>query len=289
MKTSLIFPMMFILSVGSGLTALAHNGKNMSVEDAIKNKLVTVSIKGVGGYTGDVIAIKMKNLFDHVVTMGVEAGRRLDSQNQKDQDILVNRAVTLSLMPHESKTFLVSGMCCQAHHAGPTNKSEFSIGKMADTNLVKLARYIDLNKWHSNSIAQKAVWVVSDNNPMEDIGGYDPVSKKLQAFITKLTGKEIPKYKVEYEHTEDGGAVYSGVPASIKGTFEYQTYTNGLVTFGIYDAAGHVVQMFFADVPREQGFYIFDYEFKTSNLPSGTYFARFRFDGQVRQEQKFTF
>ena len=282
MRTSLILPMMLI-----SLFALAD--KTMSVEEAIKKKLVNASIKGKGGYTGDVIRLKLKNLLNRSVLLEVEAGRRLDSQNTGEQDILINKPVFLTLMPNESKSFILSGMCCQAHNASPDSGSVFSIGKMADTNLVKLAQFIDLNKWYSNHIAQSGVWIVSDNNPMEDIGGEDAISKKLQSFISKLTGKAIPKYKVEYTRQQDGGAVYSGVPANIKGIFDHEIYTNGLVTFGIYDADGHVVQMFFTDIPRDKGKYSFNYEFNTSNLPKGNYFARFRFDGQLRKEQKFTF
>ncbi len=288
MRTSFILPMMLILSVSMLRTSLAFSAKNMSVEEAIKKKLITAVIKGKGGHTGDVIRFKLKNLLNHAVSIDVEAGRRLDSQNQGLQDILVNKAVTLALLPNQTKTFVISGMCCQAHNAGPDSSAVFSVGKMADSNLVKIARFIDQNKWHCDHIAQSAVWVVSDNNPMEDIGGEDPVSKKLQQFVSKLTGKAIPKYKIDYG-ANNGGAVYTGVPAKISGTFDYELFSNGLVTFGIYDSQGHAVEMFITDRPSNKGNYGLKYEFKTSDLPKGDYYARLRLDGQVKKEQKFTF
>jgi hypothetical protein len=282
MKTSLILPMMFI-------TSLAFAGKSISIEDAIKKKLVSASIKGKGGHTGDVIRIKLKNLLNRTVSIDVEAGRRLDSEKQNLQDILVNRAAVLTLLPNQTKTFTISGMCCQAHNSGPDSSAVFSVGKMADTNLVRLARFIDENKWYGDGTAQRAVWIVSDNNAMEGIGGNDTISKRLQLFVSKLTGKPIPEYKIEYAGAQDCGAVFSGIAAKIKGDFEYEIYSNGLVTFGIYDSRGQVVQMFFTDKPRSKGSYVFSYEFNTSNLPKGEYFARFRFDGQVKKEKKFTF
>lgn len=292
MRTSFILPMMFTLLIifdPTGLiSTLALAGKNVSIEEAVRKKLVSAVIKGKGGHTGDVIRIKLKNNLNRSVAIDVEAGRRLDSENQGLQDILVNKAVTLALLPNQTKTFVISGMCCQAHNGGPDSSAVFSVGKMADSNLVRLARFIDINKWHKDRTAQSAVWVVSDNKPMEDIGGTDSTSKKLQRFVSKLTGKPIPKYKVEYAQHE-GGAVYSGIPAKIKGVFDYEIFSNGLVTFGIYDSRGQVIQMFFADKPRNKGSYVFSYEFNTSDLPKGDYFARFRFDGQVMKEQKFTF
>ena len=289
MRTSFILPMMLILTAMILQADLVFAGKNMSVEEAIRKKMISVTVKGKGGYTGEVIVLKLKNLLNKVVSIDVEAGRRLDSQDQGEQDILVNKAVTLALLPNQSKTIALSGMCCQAHNGSPGSDSEFSIGKMADSNLVKLAQFIDQNKWHDNHIAQNAVWVVSDHNRMEDIGGEDPVSKKLQTFVSKLTGREIPKYKIDYENNSGSGAVYSGVPANINGTFDFELISNGLITFGIYDSQGHVVEMFFTDKLSNKGHYGFKYSFKTSDLPKGDYYARLRFDGQVRKEQKFTF
>lgn len=271
------------------IATLAFAGKSISIEEALQKRLVIAVIKGKGGHTGEVIRIKLKNLLNRPVSIDVEAGRRLDSENQGLQDILVNRSVTLALQPNQTKTFMISGMCCQAHNAGPDSNAVYSAGKMADSNLVKLARFIDANKWYKDNTAQSAVWVVSDNNPMEDIGGNDTVSKRLQRFVSKLTGKPIPKYKKEYALNQGDGPVYSGVPAKIRGVFDYEIFSNGLVTFGIYDSKGQVVQMFFADKLRNKGSYVFNYEFNTSDLPKGDYYARFRFDGQVKKEQKFTF
>ncbi|MBI3503033.1 MAG: hypothetical protein HY063_14685 [Bacteroidetes bacterium] len=212
----------------------------------------------------------------------------MDSKDSLQQDILITKSATVQLLAHETKTYDIFGMCCQAHNHSPDSGSVFRVGKMADSNLVTMARFIDKNNLQKSSVAQNAVWVLSDGNPMESIGGDDPLSKKIQQLIAKLTGKSLPKYKTEYKQSDNGIAFYSH-PAKISGTFEYDMFTNGLATFGIYDSQGHAVEMFFTDVPRDKGFYIFNYEFKTSNLPAGEYYARLRLDGQVKKEQKFTF
>ena len=262
--------------------------KLMSVENAVKKNLVKVKIYGKGGHLGEVIKMKILNLQKFPVEYSIEAGRRLDSKDSSQQDILITKSATVKLLANETKSFNIFGMCCQAHNSSPDSGSVFRIGRMADSNLVSMARFIDKNNLQKNHIAQSAVWVVSDGTQMESIGGDDPLSKTIQQFVSKLTGKSLPKYKVEYIESDNGIAFYNH-PTKISGTFEYETYTNGLVTFGIYDSKGHVIEMFFTDVPRDKGFYIFDYEFKTSNLPQGDYYARLRFEGQVKKEQKFTF
>ena len=252
MKTSFLLPMMFIFSVGVLRTTLIFADNFISIEEAVKKGIVKVNVRGKGGHIGEVIKLKIRNLKKHPVSFSVEAGRRLDSNDSTKQDILITKAVTITLLADEEKTYSISGMCCQAHHSSPDTSSIFSIGKLADTNLVKMARFIDQNKWYNNSIAQSAVWILSDNNPMEDIGGEDAVSKKLQAFISKLTGRTMPKYKIDYAQSNNGVAYYNH-PAKISGTFEYDIFTNGIVSFGIYDAEGHVVEMFFNDIPRDKG------------------------------------
>jgi len=261
--------------------------KAISIGEAAKKGLVKLSVKGKGGHTGGVITLKIKNLKDEVVKLTVEAGRRLDSQDSAQQDILINKAELFTLMPKQEKSFDISGMCCQAHNSSPRKEEIFSIGKMADSNLIKLASFIDRNKWWDNYIAQSAVWIISDNERMENIGGNDSVSKKLQVFVSKLTGKPIPVYKIDYD--ADTSVAFSGKAGKISGTFEYDIYDYGLVAFGIYDAQGHVVKMFFTDVPKNQGHHTCNYSFETSYLPRGNYYARLRLNGQVKKEQKFTF
>ena len=259
----------------------------ISIGDAAKKGLVKLWVKGKGGCTGDVISIKIKNLKDEVVKLTVEAGRRLDSQDSVQQDILINKAEIFTLLPKQESSFDISGMCCQAHNSSPRKEEIFSIGKMADSNLIKLACFIDRNKWWDNYVAQSAIWIISDNERMENIGGNDSVSKKLQVFVSKLTGKPIPIYKIDYE--TDTSVAFSGKAGKISGTFEYDIYDYGLVAFGIYDAQGHVVKMFFNGVPKNAGHHTCTYEFQTSYLPPGNYYARLRLDGQVKKEQKFTF
>ena len=265
----------------------AFADKAISIGEATKKGWVKLLVKGKGGYTGDVISLKIKNLKDEVVKLTVEAGRRLDSQDSMQQDILVNKEAIFTLLPKQERTFDISGMCCQAHHASPSKDEVFSIGKMADSNLIKIACFIDRNKWWDNYIAQSAVWVISDNERMENIGGNDSVSKKLQVFVSKLTGKPIPIYKIDYE--PDTSVAFSGKPGKISGTFEYDIYDYGLVAFGIYDEQGHAVKVFFNGVPKNAGHHTCNYSFETSYLPPGNYYARLRLDGQIKKEQKFTF
>ena len=63
-----------------------------TVDDAAKKGLIKYIFKSKGGYTGNVIELKIENLTDEMLDLKIEAGRRLDSKVDAEQDILVTQA-----------------------------------------------------------------------------------------------------------------------------------------------------------------------------------------------------
>ena len=53
-----------------------------SIEEAAKKGLIKLSFKAKGGYTGDVIEMKIKNLTNKKLDLKIEAGRILDSKKK---------------------------------------------------------------------------------------------------------------------------------------------------------------------------------------------------------------
>jgi protein TonB len=120
----------------------------ISIEDAAKRGLIKLIIKGKGGYTGKVIELKIKNNTPNNLNLKLEAGRRLDSKDNTQQDILVTQAQEFYVYGNQQKNMNVNGMCCQASNTCPKANSDYLVGKMADSNLVKLASFIDQNKYY---------------------------------------------------------------------------------------------------------------------------------------------
>lgn len=267
----------------------AAHAEVISVEEAVKKGWVRMSMSAKGGHVGNVMKMKMENLSTRNLDLKLEAGRRLDSRDSSEQDILVARQENFALAPKEKKQLTVAGFCCQAHNSSPDSGDVFGVGKMADDKLVKLAQFIDQKKMYNSSSAQDAVWVLSDNNPIESIYGEDAFTKELREYVSKLSGKPVPKYTVKYESSAGDAAAFSNRAMEIAGDFDYELFGNGTVTFGIYDKDNRLVEAFFADRPQNKGRYAFRYSFKASDLPKGTYYAKLRVDGQLRKEQKFEF
>ena len=192
----------------------------MSLEDAAKKGLIKLFIKSKGGYSGEVIEMKIKNSSNKNLDFKLETGRKLDSKNNAEQDILVTKPQEFNVCGGQTRTINVFGMCCQAHNMCPRENSEYSIGTMADSTLIKLAMFIDKNKYYTNSSAQQAVWTVSDNNSLGSITDGNKVDvNNLRNFVSKITGKTIPPYEVTYSRENDRDLL--GRVKTIEGTFDY--------------------------------------------------------------------
>jgi hypothetical protein len=260
----------------------------LSVEEAAKKGLIKLSIKGKGGFTGEVIEMKIQNLSHERIALKVEAGRRLDSKDNAEQDILVTQPQEFFVNASQNKIIAVYGMCCQAHNAAPDSKSIYLVGKLADSNLVKLAHFIDENKYYTSYTAQQSVWVVSDDNSLGSIsdGSKEDVDK-LQKFVSTITGKIIPPYSISYQRESNGRAM--GTASKIEGEFDYSLPMPCHATMGIYTESGKLIQLIFENLQSDRGDYKLYYTFKTLGLPEGTYYARVNADGMLQKQIKIEF
>ena len=260
----------------------------VSLEEAVKKGFVNLIIKSKGGYLGEVIEMKVKNTSNRPLDVKLETGRKLDSKNNNEQDILVTKPEEFSLCSNQTKTIKVTGMCCQAHNLCPHENADYSIGRMADSNLIKLATFIDQNKYYANFSAQQAVWAVSDNNSLGSItDGNRTVVETLRRYVSKLTGKVIPPYEVSYVRNSEREV--QGRARTIDGTFDYALPVNAHVTIGIYDENGVLVQALFQNIEHQRGNYKLYFTFRTLNLPSGVYYAKMKTNGSVGKEMKIEF
>jgi hypothetical protein len=262
--------------------------KACSVEDAAKKGLIKLSIKGKGGYIGDVIEMRIQNLTNKKLDLSLEAGQILDSKKNCEQDILVTQTQNFSVIANQQKILNVWGMGCQAHNAAPQNNSDFAIGKLADSPLIKLANYIDENKKYTSYTAQQAIWTISDNNSLASISGGDKNEvNNFQNFVSKITGRTIPSYTITYTQENDNNVI--GKVTKVEGTFDYTVLLSGKVTIGIYDSNGHLVQSLIQDVPHTKGKCKLHYIFKTQDLAPGAYYAKMNMNGKVEQEMEIEF
>ena len=283
-KHVIILALLFIFSSG----AKTQNNP-ISIEKAASSGMIDLLITCKGGHVGDVITLTAKNISQAPLSLVVEAGRRLDSENDDEQDILVNRQQIFSLNKGESKSISVSGYCCQAHKGSPSQNGFYRVGKMAAEKLVKLANFIDGKKYHSSNIAQSAVWVISDSNPVNSIWNESDTvqSKILTKYVCSLLNRPVPL------HPKLPALDYVEPPQKIKkdfkGEISYSVTQQCKVMVAIYDKDGNVFTVLEAERSIPPGDYYLDYELGLLGSAGDKYFVRVKINGQIKKEVELKF
>ena len=220
---------------------LSAGAKQLNLQTALDLKLVKALVKSTGGYQGFCIQMELKNMANDSLIILLEAGRRLNSMDDRQQDILVTQEQFISLKKLETKSFPVKGYCCQASMSVPQTGALYSANKMGDENLIKLAKYINAFKSES-SVEQHAVWALSDNRPISMIASAkDSTLSGLQLLVGQLKGEKIPWYSlISATHVFPSGNMQTKV-LWLRGQLEYNNDKTRYTTLHVLNNKGEEV------------------------------------------------
>ncbi len=180
-----------ILSVGFNLQA---KQQKLNLQQAIDKKIVSAKVHSLGGYQGYCIKMELKNLSPDSLMITVEAGRRLNSIDEKNQDILVVKEQLIVLKKFEDKYIDIKGYCCQAHNSSPSRGAKYDVNKLADIKLVLLANYLSANHFNTQ-VEQHAIWAISDNENTANItDAKDSLIIPLRNLVATIKNEPIPWY-----------------------------------------------------------------------------------------------
>lgn len=256
--------------------------KPISIQKAIEQGIIKASLKGTGGHSGDVVKLSALNLLNDSVYIIIEAGRKLDSEKEDEQDIMIMKPTLFALSKKEKKETVLNGYCCQATNHSPTSNSNFKVGKMGDSSFVRLSKVI-AKKQYSKSDIQNAVWCLSNNYPVSN------VSKSLtdlREFLAVEKGVPDPWYQTEMVVPDDGRITNNQV-SKIYGNMTYFLRNDCALTIQLLDRNGHLIQTFSSNKLLQRGTYDYWFELSVTNFPKGKYFVRVMGDTQEVMKKEF--
>lgn len=233
--------MVFILMV------CAFQGKakkqTMSLQKAIDLKFIATKVFSLGKYQGFCIKMGLKNMTKDSLTILIEAGRRLNSLDDKNQDILLVQEQFVALKNAEEKYVDVKGYCCQAANRCPPKDAKYDVNKLADSNLVRVARYLNACKYDAG-IEQSAIWAVSDNKSVANIASAnDTTFLPLRQIVANLKGEVLPWYTIiSNNHLYASGAI-EVFPLLLKGKMKYSNQKEDYGTLCVTNEKGVLVGM----------------------------------------------
>ncbi|MBK8614177.1 MAG: hypothetical protein IPN85_12025 [Flavobacteriales bacterium] len=252
----------------------------------LRNRQLTMSVKGAGGHSGECVNVSVNNLRSDSLVVRIPAGWRFVSQDSTLQDLLVVEDEVLALAPKAAGTLTCRAFCCEASMGGPDDGSAFTAGTMASEPLQKLARFFTTEHFPDGAV-QQAVWAVSDGNDLSGIASdTDESTRRLREFVSTLTGRPNPWYTTTYAPPVDG-RVFNPTPQHITGHAEFTQRHAGILSIVVKDARGSTVYVLDEGRDLRQGFYKVQVEVTVQGWEKGRYAICFATDGVLLKKQEF--
>ncbi|MFT4600427.1 MAG: hypothetical protein ACI857_000601 [Arenicella sp.] len=246
--TCTLFLLMFFIS--------GNAQAEQSLADALEEKLIQTAIKGSwdgiepayfdpnGQYFGKCMNLKIRNISAESLLILVDPGLMLMSDDTVAQDMLITKKFHVELAKNESKTMDIYAMCSEIHDGQPFSAINYSVGAMADSNLVSIAQTVN-DMYMQNICGQGAVWAYTDKATEDDLMNYGATESSIEntKIILENAGVSTPLHEIEddialedsgqkVELTENKTTTSSGIP--------YSTFI-GVISAGALTLVGFLV------------------------------------------------
>lgn len=282
MKQLVRFIVMIILPFQSEARHFYSN-----LQKAIEGRMVEARITSLGIHQGNCISLWLKNGGNDTLHILVEAGRRLNSKEDQNQDILVVKDQLIVLSAKQEKAVTVKGYCCQASRHCPPLGALYDAGKIADSNLVKIARFINLHCF-GEAMEQCAVWVISDKHPVAGVGDKnDSAGNVLRRMLAGMRGEMLPWYSlVSNTHVYPGGFI-AIVPIKLTGQLKFSNPTENYATLIVTDENGLQVCQLKSEWVKAGTNMIYNLELPVKGLAKGKYGVELKTPEKQLAKQEF--
>lgn len=199
-KITNLFISLLIVSV---VNSKEPNTTEISIKDAINKGMLELKICGAynpdffyevvdreGVHYGKCMAIVLRSKIDSFVLLKLDCGTMLTATDSSVQEMLVTHNAVFPLYPGQTYSTRFYAMCAQIHNKAPNVATTFKIGEMADSNLLKIANYLDVN-YVQNMLGQHAVWAFTDQADFEELKKYGADSNSVIKTKEILSGLNI--------------------------------------------------------------------------------------------------
>lgn len=283
MKFKLLICLLFAsLPVFAGL-------QRLSLSDAIRMNVVKAEGVAKGGYTGQALKLKLTNNTGNPLLITVDPAVVFRPADTTQQDLVLAGNEKISIAPFKEAAADVQTFCAKSHASSPLKNEPFSFLKKGSDTLEKVLLYLRQNNLLNSSLAQAAVWVITNDHGLDGVYaiGLERQSQQLVGFLSSLTGKAFPSVFRIYEHRNTPDVpVFNPKALSIIASFEEKLDAPKKLTLGVYDGNGALIQPVFEDRTFGKGGHRFKVDFEAEDVAPGAYFIRLKEGETVMQEKR---
>lgn len=220
---------------------LSAKHQKLNLQKAINMRLIKATALSLGGHEGYCIQVNLISTSPDSLIIFIEAGRRLNSVEETNQDILIVKQEIIALGKFENKWVKVKGYCCQSDNHSPSLNAKYDINKLADSNLVSLARSLNAGVFDAD-VEQNAIWAISDKKPTANISGNnDSLALPLRKLVADLKGEPLPWYTIISKVFVYQSGIMENFPQVLRGNLSYSNDKDNYVTLFILDKNGREV------------------------------------------------
>lgn len=263
------FKLVYLIIVGLFMVSIISAKTTVNLQKALDKKYITAKAICKGGLELD---YSISNLLKDSLIIILPAGWRFNSNAGKQdyQDILVAHEELLTLKYKETKTFNIRGFCCEATKSGPQKGAPYTIGKLADSNLVKLAKFLNVNQFDNNA-EQYSVWAISDGKETAHItSANDSIASILRTFVAQLKHEPLPWYTLlKKAYVTNTGQVHD-IAIGFKASVNYSIPQTFYSYCYIVDSNGQKVSGIFGQWLHPENT-VYDAKFNIVGLKKGNY------------------
>lgn len=260
--------------------------QNITLQKALDNHYVSSQVFSNGGHQGNCIDLTLKNISPDSLIVEVEPGRRFNSIDEKNQDILVTQQTFFVLAKNQSATKSIKGFCCQANNHSPSKGAKYDVNKLAETALVLLAQHLNTNIF-SNDAAQNAIWAISDKRPTAAISSQnDTLLQGLRNLVATIKNEPIPWYTlITKTYVFSNGAIQT-TPIALRGKLEYSNGKDTYTTLSVVNNKGQEVGKIIKQWTL-QGTNHYDLNYPLVGLKTGDYKIELKTDKEILASKEF--
>lgn len=192
-----------LLIVGLLFITFQLESQTLNIKKAIVDKKIEYSLSGSwdnsddeefqdadGQYFGKCMTIIIRNKSTDTIWVYIENGLMLMCEDTTTQDMINTKPIYVHLQPKEKKKIQLYAMCTEFHDGMPTKNLKYTIGKVADNNLVKITQSIE-DMFMNNIVGQGAVWAYTDNVTEKDLRKYGATNNSIKLTIELLNKANV--------------------------------------------------------------------------------------------------
>lgn len=262
--------------------------ETISLEKAIKDKLISVTFQSNGNYSGKSVFCKIKNLNGKIVKISVPAGTYFKAPSESEQDLIIPQDEIIALNANESKNVLLNGFCCNLSNSAPKKEGKFTlVPSKAPKEMSKLLTFLKGKKFENHTL-QDAIWTITNKSSVTDVyGGDEKAVEALRKELFALTGQKESWYQSPQQITVNEDRTINRETASIKGELVYESKKGAKVHTEVHSPEG-VLKIQTDDRTLEMsGTMSFYFEVEVKGWKKGKYLVKVIEDSKVIKSYDF--